>query len=171
MLLKSLALLAPVVAASSLASTALAQDVSAGALAGVASVISPEAKGALTAAVPLTDADREAMIKRRDASGFSLGRMPAASSSGSVSSKMRPFDSAIVMRFTIVGALPEENDSTGKPELKDTKNGRGGHAWQCGDYAPLTSDFGIQAAWERSPRDKLGSSYLARARARHVGNR
>jgi len=67
MLLKSLALLAPVVAASSLASTALAQDVSAGALAGVASVISPEAKGALTAAVPLTDADREAMIKRRDA--------------------------------------------------------------------------------------------------------
>src|SRR5436190_3007390 len=67
MLLKSLALLAPVVAASSLSSTALAQDVGAGALAGVESVISPEAKGALTAAVPLTDADREAMIKRRDA--------------------------------------------------------------------------------------------------------
>lgn len=67
-LLKSLALLAPMALASGISGTALGQEGAAGVLAGVASLEFPEAKEALLApAVPLSEAQREAMVKRRDA--------------------------------------------------------------------------------------------------------
>lgn len=41
-----------------------------------------------------------AMMSLREVSGFSVGTMPAAASKGRVSSKMRPFDRAMVIWVT-----------------------------------------------------------------------
>ena len=54
------------------------------------------------------------MISFRDFSGFSEGKIPAASSSGNVSSNILPFDSAMV----ITSVAPEDERGFYRKELK-----------------------------------------------------
>jgi hypothetical protein len=52
------------------------------------------------------------MISRREVSGSSSGSIPAAASRGRVSSKIRPFDRAMVMPFTAVFPARQRPHST-----------------------------------------------------------
>jgi hypothetical protein len=57
------------------------------------------------------------MISLREVSGFSAGTMPAAASSGRVSSKMRPLERAMVMPVT--GDFSwQKNNFTAKPQKR-----------------------------------------------------
>jgi hypothetical protein len=65
------------------------------------------------------------MINRREVSGFSSGSIPAAASSGRVSSKIRPLDRAMVMPFTAFPALTKQAFYRNAPGLRSACRGGG----------------------------------------------